>query len=164
MRAVPRYVAAAAASFAHRVAWRLGLEQPPVLPPPIRVPPALQRVYDATLSAIGHYRPARYDGSILLIVPEVIDPLMADGALGGAGVFLDELADGESVGAALFFRQSRYICGRARQLLAEQGLHDPVPAQHGAGPRRPGLFRLHARKPQHAAATILPHASHSPPL
>ncbi|HEY4940435.1 MAG TPA: AMP-binding protein [Rhizomicrobium sp.] len=80
MHALPRgarlrYGVAAALSFAQRVSWRLGWRKAPALESPSRIPKALQGVYDATLSAVARYRPARYDGAILLIVPEADDPM-----------------------------------------------------------------------------------------
>ena len=83
LRALPqrqrlRYAGAAVRSFGHRILWRLGLKPMPELPPPMRIPPALQGVYDATLLAIAQYRPARYDGRVVLVVPNETDPLMAN--------------------------------------------------------------------------------------
>lgn len=47
---------------------------------PLNFPPALQAVYDATLSAIAQYHPARYDGPVHLILAQDADPLMASPA------------------------------------------------------------------------------------
>jgi amino acid adenylation domain-containing protein len=74
------YAAKAASSFGHRILWRFGLEQVPPPLPALRVPPALQAVFDATLSAIADYRPRRLDVPVLLIVPDESDPLMASPA------------------------------------------------------------------------------------
>jgi len=76
----PRYCASAVVSFARRVLWRLGLEPPQAVLPAMRIPQALQEVYDATLAAIAQYRPRRYDGAIQLVVPHEADPMMANPA------------------------------------------------------------------------------------
>jgi amino acid adenylation domain-containing protein len=74
------YAARAAASFAGRVMWRLGSRPSQPIELGVRIPPALQGVYDATLEAIAQYRPTHYDGPILLIVPQLADSAMADPA------------------------------------------------------------------------------------
>lgn len=71
------YARAAAASFAQRLFVRFGLRAAADPPLPGRVPPALQAVYDATLSAVANYRPAPYDGPLLLIVPQQGDAMRA---------------------------------------------------------------------------------------
>jgi hypothetical protein len=58
--------------------WRVGAtdqDQPVAFE--MRVPEALQKVYDASLAAVAHYRPGRYDGPTALYVCEDRDPLMA---------------------------------------------------------------------------------------
>ncbi len=74
------YARAAASSFAHRIFVRFGLRPVADQPLPGRIPPALQGVYDATLSAVAQYRPSPYDGPILLIVPEEGDAMRASPA------------------------------------------------------------------------------------
>ncbi len=82
LRAIPAgarvaYAATALSSFGNKILWRAGLTPVPAMPLAMRIPPALQGVYDATMAAIAHYRPARYDGPILLIVPQIADSGMA---------------------------------------------------------------------------------------
>jgi thioesterase domain-containing protein/acyl carrier protein len=79
-RARIAYAATALSSFGNKILWRAGLKPVPAMPVPMRIPPALQGVYDATMAAIAQYRPTHYDGSILLIVPEIADPRMASPA------------------------------------------------------------------------------------
>jgi amino acid adenylation domain-containing protein len=74
------YARMAASSFAHRIFVRFGLRPAADSPLPGRIPPALQAVYDATLSAVAQYRPAPYDGRVLLIVPEQGDAMRASPA------------------------------------------------------------------------------------
>ncbi len=75
-----RYAAGAAASFGRKLLWRVGVGQPEAQPMPMRVPPALQMVYDATLAAVAAYRPGHYGGKVLLIMPEMFDLMRADPA------------------------------------------------------------------------------------
>ncbi len=75
-----QYAVKAASSFAGRIVWRFGSRPSQPVDLGVRIPPALQGVYDATLEAIAHYRPTRYEGPILLIMPQTADSAMADPA------------------------------------------------------------------------------------
>jgi amino acid adenylation domain-containing protein len=66
-----------AASLFNRILWRFGAGSTPIEPAPVRVPQALRLVHDSTLAAVADYRPARYDGPVTLIVPQIKDELMA---------------------------------------------------------------------------------------
>ncbi|MGZ5934510.1 MAG: alpha/beta fold hydrolase [Rhizomicrobium sp.] len=72
-----RYAIKIAGSLANRILWRLGRGVAPIEQQSVRIPPALHAVHDATLAAVAEYRPARYDGPVTLIVPEIKDELMA---------------------------------------------------------------------------------------
>jgi thioesterase domain-containing protein len=76
--AKPSYAGRTLVSLWRRLLWRVGAtdqDQPPAFD--MRVPEALQRVYDASLAAVAHYRPGRYHGPTALYVCEERDPLMA---------------------------------------------------------------------------------------
>jgi len=77
MRARSRHAGSALKSFSNKLLLRFG-GGPAAAQPDAAVPPALQAVYDATLSAITQYRPKRHAGPIHLILPAVADPHMAD--------------------------------------------------------------------------------------
>ncbi len=65
--------------------------------------------------------------------------------------------------AALFLRQLGHIRRRPGQLLSQQRLHHPVPAQHRARSRCRRLLRLHAPQPQNPTPPEFPHPLHLPP-
>ncbi len=74
----PAYAGRAALSLLNRLLWRLGTtdrDQAPLVT--MRVPEALQNVYDAALAAVAHYRPGRYGGPTALFLATERDPLMA---------------------------------------------------------------------------------------
>ncbi|MEI9887512.1 MAG: alpha/beta fold hydrolase [Rhizomicrobium sp.] len=79
LRLRPAYGAQALAALGTLVQWRAGLKAPPP-PPSLRIPPALQGVFDATLAAIAAYSPERYDGRLDLIVTQAADPAMTSPA------------------------------------------------------------------------------------
>lgn len=79
-RARLAYAGKAFAALGTLIQWRLGLKAPPSPPTAMRIPPALQGVFDATLAAIAAYRPRRYDGPVELIVPQTADAFMAQPA------------------------------------------------------------------------------------
>jgi thioesterase domain-containing protein len=73
------YGAKIMASLYRRILWRAGLakiDQP--AHPELHVPPALQKVFEATLDAVANYRPSQYNGDILLFVSQLGDPMMAE--------------------------------------------------------------------------------------
>ncbi|HSZ74499.1 MAG TPA: non-ribosomal peptide synthetase [Rhizomicrobium sp.] len=73
------YGAKIAASFYGRILWRLGLGKADIsAPTEIRIPTALQKVFQATLEAVANYRPKRYDGEVLLCVSQLGNPMMAE--------------------------------------------------------------------------------------
>ncbi|HEY5238054.1 MAG TPA: alpha/beta fold hydrolase, partial [Rhizomicrobium sp.] len=66
-------------SFGKRILWRLGVGKTSApVHPELRMPSALQKVFEATLEAVANYRPRRYDGDVLLLVSELGDPMMAE--------------------------------------------------------------------------------------
>jgi amino acid adenylation domain-containing protein len=74
----PSYAWRTLISLWRRLLWRAGAtdrDQPFALD--TRVPEALQKVYDASLAAVAHYRPGRYDGPTALYICDERDPLMA---------------------------------------------------------------------------------------
>jgi thioesterase domain-containing protein/acyl carrier protein len=74
----PAYAARATASLLRRLLWRLGTtDRDSTILADVRVPEALQKVYDAALAAVAHYSPPRYAEPALLFVAEERDPLMA---------------------------------------------------------------------------------------
>jgi len=74
-----RHMGSAASSFVHKFLWRLGWAQMPDVPVS-RLPSALRAVADAMLAAAADYAPGRYNGPLLLIVPETKDPQRPDPA------------------------------------------------------------------------------------
>jgi acyl-coenzyme A synthetase/AMP-(fatty) acid ligase/thioesterase domain-containing protein/acyl carrier protein len=74
--AATRHLGAAALSFGRRILWRLTQAEPPTEPAPVRIPPALRTVYEATLSAAAAYKPVKYDNEINLILAETTDARM----------------------------------------------------------------------------------------
>jgi acyl-coenzyme A synthetase/AMP-(fatty) acid ligase/thioesterase domain-containing protein/acyl carrier protein len=83
LRALPplerlRYAARVSASGFRRLRWRAGFSVTTPQPAPlVSIPPALRRVYDATIDAIARYRPGRFGGRLTLIVSEARDPRMS---------------------------------------------------------------------------------------
>ena len=86
---------------------------------------------------------------------ERVDPLVAVGALGVAGVLLDELADGQARRRRLVVGELRDALRRPGQALAQQDLADPVPPQGRAGPRGARLLGQGRRQAEHAAPAVL---------
>jgi thioesterase domain-containing protein len=73
------YGAKIVGSFCKRILWRFGIGKTNApAHPELRVPTALQKVFEATLEAVANYRPRRYDGDVLLLVSELGDPMMAE--------------------------------------------------------------------------------------
>jgi acetoacetyl-CoA synthetase len=79
-REAVRYAASIGGSLHRRILWRFAARDTQVMAPEMRLPPALQAVYRATMAAIANYRPGRYRGGMLLILPEETDPHMASPA------------------------------------------------------------------------------------
>ena len=74
-----QHAGAAIAALGHKLLLRLGLEEaPPAQTPTIRIPSALQAVAEATVTAVAHYAPGFYRGSVHLVVPEIADPQRPD--------------------------------------------------------------------------------------
>jgi amino acid adenylation domain-containing protein len=71
-----RHAAELAGSLHQRVLWRF-TARAAAAAPQMRLPPALQAVYAATMRAIAGYRPGTYGGAIHLILPQETDPHMA---------------------------------------------------------------------------------------
>ena len=85
LRALPpwerhAHIGRTAGALARRILWRFGAKPLPPSMPSLRIPPALQGVYDATLGAIAAYRPARYDGPVDLVLAQIGDSAMASPA------------------------------------------------------------------------------------
>jgi amino acid adenylation domain-containing protein len=73
MRARLTYACGAVSALARGIGWRLGFGAPQ-LAPPADLPPALQRVADATYAAVAAYAPGRYDGAVHLLLAAEADP------------------------------------------------------------------------------------------
>lgn len=72
------YAAKAIVSLWRRLVWRVGgTDRDTMEFTDVRVPDALQKVYAASLAAVAHYRPTRYDGRVALFVASERDALMA---------------------------------------------------------------------------------------
>src|SRR5947199_2751111 len=87
---------------------------------------------------------------------------MTLGTRGVTAMPLDQLPLRQSCGDRI--GKLRDVLGRPRQFLAEQHFANPVAAQDGTGARRTRLLSQSCRKPQDAAAVVLPNSLRAPPV